>query len=108
MQSAALATEIFLKAYLAVHARLSESEAKQISHNVAKAADKCKGVKGAGEFQRIAQLSAVFPAWGARYKGEGYDNRRLWVAYSVAQFSAATFVRSLTDRDSRAQAFGRR
>jgi hypothetical protein len=108
MESAGLATEMFLKAYLATHVGLTELEAKQLSHNLAKTADKCKRVKGLIEFERIAQLINVFPAWGARYKGNDYDNMRLWVAYSVAQFAAATFTRSLTDRDSRAQAFGSR
>jgi len=108
MESAGLATEMFLKAYLARHVGLTELEAKQLSHNLAKTADKCKRVKGLIEFERIAQLINVFPAWGARYKGNDYDNMRLWVAYSVAQFAAATFTRSLTDRDSRAQAFGSR
>lgn len=108
MESAALATEMFLKAYLAAHAGLTESEARQLSHNQAKAAQRCKNIKGQEEFERIAALSSVFPDWGARYKGESYDNERLWVAYSLAQFTAVMFTRSLTDRDSRSQVFRRR
>jgi len=66
METAALATEMFLKAYLASHAGLTKSEAKRIGHNVAGAADRCKRAKGRDEFERIAKLSDVFPGWGAR------------------------------------------
>lgn len=107
MESAALATEIFLKAYLAAHAGLTESEAKtRLYHNLSKAADECKRTGGSVEFDQIANMSSVFPPLGERYKGSGYDNRTLWLAYCVLQFTAVTFTRSLTDRDSRAMTLG--
>ncbi len=107
MESAALTTEIFLKAYLAAHAGLTESEAKnRLGHNLSMAVDECKRFGRIIEFDQVAKMLSVFPPPGNRYKGSDYDDRALWVAYRVSQLTAATFTRSVTDRDSRAMIFG--
>jgi hypothetical protein len=106
MESARMTTEKFLKAYLAAHAGLTDTEArKRLSHDLSKAAKECKQVKGQVEFDRIGEMVKVFPVIGSRYGGDNYDSQTLWLAYCVAQFSATAYIRSLTDRDSRAQMF---
>lgn len=109
METARMATEMFLKAYLAAHAGLTESDAqKRLSHDLAKAAERCQLVVNQGEFGAIARAVVLFPAMGDRYEGKTYSNETLWQAYCTAQLSGTTFVRSMTDRDSRPQMFGAR
>lgn len=106
MESARMATEMFLKAFLAAHAGLTESGAQQqLGHNLAKAAEQCQIVSGKREYAAIAKAVAIFPPIGARYEGNMYNNQSLWEAYCIAQASGTAFVRSLTDRDSRNQMF---
>ena len=105
IEAARMATEMFLKAYLAVHTGLDELQAKRISHDIRKAVERCKRVKGLLDFEEIAKRIGVFPAIDSRYESKVYDDVQLWQAYCVAQFTAATFVRSLTDRDTRPQIF---
>lgn len=108
MESARMATEMFLKAYLAAHSGLNESDAqRQLGHNLVKAAETCERISKPDEFGDVKNRVSIFPPVGARYEGQYYDSGTLWAAYCIAQFVGTVFVRSLTDRDSRAQMFSR-
>jgi hypothetical protein len=109
METSRMATEMFLKAYLAAHEGLTDPDAKaKFGHNIDRLAARCEVLKQGGEFGRIQELSSVFPKVEARYSGKRHTNDQLWIGYCVAQFSGTAFVRSLTDRDSRPQFLGGR
>lgn len=102
MESARMATEMFLKAFLAVRAGLTEKEAKdKIGHNLEKALNRCLVIDAKSELQAIQPDLSVFPDIGDRYKGTEKTSRELWIAYGAAQFTGTTVVRSLSGRDIR-------
>jgi hypothetical protein len=102
MESARMATEMFLKAFVAAKAGLTEEEIKNtIGHNLVKALNKCLTVDAQSELQTIQQDLGVFPHIGDRYKGTAKASSDLWIAYRTAQFIGATVTRSLSGRDVR-------
>jgi hypothetical protein len=102
MESARMATEMFLKAYLAAKVGLTEKEAKdKIGHNVEKALDRCLAVDNQSELQIIRQDLSCFPEIGDRYKGTDKKQSELWQGYQIAQFAGTTAVRAFTNRDVR-------
>ena len=102
IESARMATEVFLKAYLASKSGLTETEARRrIGHDLKKALDDCLIVEPQSELQAIRHGLNCFPEIGDRYKGTERTPRELWQAYGVAQFTGTTVVRSLTGRDVR-------
>jgi len=104
LESARMATEMFLKAYLAVHAGLNErTAAKAFSHDLEKLAAECKVVSRNSSFDDLLPFVKLFPPVRARYEALAYENHLLWSGYAVALRSGVTFTRSLTDRDSRHQ-----
>jgi hypothetical protein len=104
LETGRMATEMFLKAYLAVHTSLTRDEAqKKFGHNLEKLVPECKSVRGHADFDVLAQYMKVFPPFGARYEGVDYGNQRLWSGYAVALRTGVMFTRSLTDRDNRAK-----
>ena len=97
-----LATEIFLKAFLAARAALTEAEAKKkIGHNLAEALRRCAAVDPKSELLTIETSLDVFPDIGERYKGTDQPLGVLWRAYEITQFTATTVCRSFTRRDVR-------
>lgn len=102
MESARMATEMFLKANLAGKIGLTEKEAKdKIGHNIEKALDRCLAVDTQSELQVIRPGLSCFPEIGDRYKGTDKTASELWQAYQIAQFVGTTVVRAFTDRDVR-------
>jgi hypothetical protein len=102
MESARMATEMFLKAFLAGKGALTEKEAKdKIGHNLEKALDRCLAVDSQSELQGVRPDLNVFPEIGDRYKGTNKMPRELWLAYGTAQFVGTTVVRAFTGRDVR-------
>lgn len=108
IESARMAAEMYLKAYLAAHATLDEAGAKKLSHNLERTVDECGAASKGNDFEHIKRSLAVFPSIESRYAGTEYPPLRLWNAYCIAQFLGTTLVRSLTDRDSRGQMFPKR
>ena len=107
LETARMATEIFLKAYLAVHGVLVELEAqKKFGHNLEKLLSACQACRGGRELDDLSSHLTIFPSMGARYEGTEYENQLLWSGFAVALRTAVTFTRSLTDRDNRAQMLG--
>ena len=104
IESARMATEMFLKAYLAIHSDLGPKDAqKKFGHNLEKLVSACKFGHGMTDFDDLAQHLSMYPPIGARYEGLGYAPEQLWACFALALRTGVTFTRSLTDRDNRAQ-----
>jgi hypothetical protein len=103
LESARMATEMYLKAYLAMHASLSEDASKQLGHNLEKLVAACKSARLNDDITDLSKHVSVFPPIGARYQGAEHENQRLWSGYAVALRTGVTFTRSITDRDGRGQ-----
>ncbi|MDQ4119873.1 MAG: hypothetical protein M3209_00215 [Acidobacteriota bacterium] len=102
MESARMATEMFLKAFLASKVGLTEKQAKEkIGHGLEKALNMCLDIDKNSELQLIQPDLSVFPEIGDRYKGTNKTLLELWIGYAIAQFTGATVIRSLTGRDVR-------
>jgi hypothetical protein len=102
MESARMATEMFMKAFLASKIELTEKVAKdKIGHNLEKALKLCLDADSNSELQVIQTSLTCFPEIWDRYKGTEKTPSELWQSYGVAQCAGATVVRSLTGRDSR-------
>jgi hypothetical protein len=103
IQSSRMASEMFLKAFLAVKSGLTEEEAKRrIGHNLDEALTRCVSAEPESELSTIKPSLNVFPDVGDRYKGTDQPLGILWRAYEIAQFTGTAICRSLTRRDVRA------
>lgn len=101
--SARMATEMYLKAFLAQKAGLSETEVKAFNHRLNDLLKECRRIAPNYDVLKIESDLTVFPAIHERYTGEDLPHSVLWSTYGIAQYSAASIVRSFTDRDTRAQ-----
>lgn len=101
-ESARMAIEIFLKAFLAVRTGLTEQEAKkEIGHNIEEALNRCLVFDAKSELKAIQAHLNVFPGIGDRYKGSDKTPKDLWRAYAIAQYAGTTVIRMLSGRDIR-------
>ena len=101
-ESARMSTEMFLKAFLAAKAGLTEQEAKdKIKHDLEKALNRCLAFDTTSELKVIQPLLNVFPDIGDRYKGTDKPPRDLWRAYAIAQSVGTIVTRTLSGRDVR-------
>lgn len=102
IESCRMATEMFLKAYLAVRMGLTEEDAKRkIGHRLDEALTMCESIDPQSELLTIKANLNVFPDIGDRYKGTEPPLGILWRAYEIAQFTGTTICRALTSRDVR-------
>ncbi len=101
MESSRMATEMFLKAYLAITLGLTQSEARQIGHNLEEALNRCLSANPNSDLQAIRSSLIVFPDVRDRYKGIDRPLGILWKAYETAQSVGTSVCRSLTGRDLR-------
>jgi hypothetical protein len=102
MESARMSTEMFLKAFLAKKAGLTEKDAKnKIRHNLEKALKACLTVDPKSELRAIVTNLKAFPDIGDRYKGTDKSLKELWSTYAFAQSAGTTVIRSLSGRDVR-------
>lgn len=100
--SCRMATEIFLKAFLVLKARFTEPQIRALSHNLDKLLIKMREIDPSHEALRIEKELWVFPAINDRYTGGELTPARLWQAYDVTLYLAASIVRSFTERNLRA------
>lgn len=99
---ARMSTEMFLKAFLAAKAGLTEQEArKKIMHDLEEALNRCLAFDPTPELRTIQPYLSVFPDIGDRYKGTDRPPRDLWRAYAIAQSAGTTVARMLSGRDVR-------
>jgi len=102
IESARMATEMFLKALGAEKAGLTEEDAKnKIRHDLEKALTICSPADTKSELKTILHRLSIFPGIGDRYKGAVRPGRELWAAYGVAQFVGTAVIRILTGVDMR-------
>jgi hypothetical protein len=101
MDSGRMATEIFLKTFLAAHGGLTETGARKLGHNLELALKECLNTRATSELSELQARVGQFPDVGARYEGVTYNDADLWNAYSTAQFAGSAIVRSLSDRNMR-------
>jgi hypothetical protein len=101
MDSGRMATEMFLKGFLAAHANITEHAAKKLGHHLESALRECLNVRPASELSQLQVRIGQFPDVGSRYEGLTYAHADLWNAYGTAQFAGSAVVRSLSDRNMR-------
>jgi len=100
MESARMATEMFLKMFLAGKAGLTEKDAKdKIGHKLEVALNKCLESDPKSELKSIQANLGIFPNISDRYKGTDRLLETLWQAYRVAQFSGSAVIRSFSGRN---------
>jgi len=105
-EPARMATEMFLKAFIASKAGMTDAEArKQIGHNLERALDKCLEIDPQSELNAIRSALGTFPEIAERYKQTDKTLWELWRMYGMAQYSGVTVVRGLSGHDSRSQLF---
>lgn len=105
-QSASLATEMYLKSYLAHHAGLHENGAKKIGHDISESLQKCLAIDPSSDLRLLASKIGSLPEIGERYKPRSRSLAESWYAYSLAQSVGACVIRSMTDRDCRNRTVG--
>ncbi len=101
--SSRMAVEIYLKAFLVLKAGFPETQVKALNHRLGDILEKCEEVATGHDILKIKNELTVFPAIHDRYTGKELPSTTLWQAYGIAQYVAASVVRTFTDRDSRAQ-----
>lgn len=100
--SCRMATEIFLKAFLVLKAKLSEPEIRAFNHYLDKLLFKVREIDAGHDALKIEQQLTAFPTISDRYTGAELAPRALWLAYEIALHVAAAVIRSFTDRNLRA------
>jgi hypothetical protein len=98
-----MAVEMYLKAFLVQKTGLSEAGGKVLGHRLSSLLKKCRHIAPDHDLLKIESDLAVFPEIHERYTGGDLPRGALWAAYGVAQYSAASVIRSFTTRDTRAQ-----
>lgn len=104
VETGRMATEMYLKAYLALHGSLSELDArKKVSHNLEKALAECEMARPHADLSDLRGFLGVYPQIGSRYQALSFDNHQLWSSYATALRAGVTLIRSVSNRDSRNQ-----
>jgi hypothetical protein len=106
-EPARMATEMFLKAFIANKTGMTDAEArKQFSHNLEKALEKCLEIDPKSDLYTIRSALGEFPEISERYTETEKTLWELWRMYGMAQYSGVTVVRSLSGYDSRGHLYG--
>lgn len=102
IESARMATEMYLKALLSFKSGLTEKGAIKFKHQIEKLIDESLLQLGNHQdLKAIRPMLTALPPIHERYKGKDRTLKEMWCAYITAQFTGATIVRLLTDRDIR-------
>ncbi len=102
VESARMATEMFLKMFLAYKTGLTAKDAKKtIGHNIITALDRCAEVHESQDFESLKQRMTQFPSIEERYSGKEKENNEMWNCYLTALMTGATIIRILSGRDNR-------
>ncbi len=103
-EPARMATEMFLKAFIAYNTGMTDAEArKQVGHNLEKALDKCLEIDPQSELIAIRPALSIFPEIAERYKETDKTLWELWRMYGMTQYSGTTVIRTLSGHDLRKQ-----
>lgn len=101
-EAARLATEMFLKCFLAHHAGASAKALREeVGHRLDEALVSCLSQSPQADLRVLHGQFGHFPGIGDRYAVRERSLRDLWICYSLAQCARACVVRSVTDRNAR-------
>ena len=98
--SCRMATEIFLKAFLVLKARLTEKEIRAFSHNLNKSLAKIRELYPEHQILAVESVISGFPTIDDRYTGEMLSHDSLWEAYCTTMHVASSVTRSFTNRNA--------
>jgi hypothetical protein len=103
--AARLACEMFLKCFLSHHQsiELDVLSDKPYGHNLKNILQQCRGHSSGNKLDALLQGIDSFPKVGDRYSGKSWHLAELWYMYGLAQFAATSFIRTLTNYDTRSQ-----
>jgi hypothetical protein len=101
IESSRMAVEMFLKAYLCIHHRFTEEQARKYSHRLDQALHAICSRAPTHELQRLTGNLGWFPNVGERYAGKEYTLAELWRAYRTALYAGACVARSVSTRNMR-------
>jgi len=93
-----MATEIFMKSYIALKVGLSEKEAQGIGHNLVKGLKRFVAVSGMTHLKNLEQKLIVFPSVGNRYNEQNVSSSELWEGFAIAQSFGVLVTRDFTER----------
>jgi len=96
--TARMATEMFIKSFLALSRGLSHEEATSIGHNLEAGLKEFISVSGMTNWQPIVEKLKVFPPVADRYREQSVSNSALADALSIAQSLGAVTTREFTNR----------
>ena len=95
-----MATEMLLKCFMAFKDGLTESQAKELGHNLEKIFDRFLDISNYQHLSETKGLLRVFPDIHERYKAQEADNSSLFDGYCFAQSIGALIARAFTDRNT--------
>lgn len=98
-----MATELFLKAYIALKSGLSQKQAKRLGHDLEKAFDKFVEVSGYTFWAPLRSSLAVYPPIQARYDEQDLSPGSVWKGFQLAQSIGTVSVREHTCRNTLGQ-----
>ena len=98
-----MATEMFLKAFIALKQGLSDSQARAINHDLkAGLREFCKA-GGGSAWMRVEPQLGAFPPISGRYQKQVVSRKGLWVGLTIAHALGASVVRAFAEVDTRVQ-----
>lgn len=97
--SSRLATEMFLKSFIALKVGLTEQEAKALGHNLEKSFDRLIEITGYYQLHPMKTMLSVYPPIHERYNEQTVPLDLLWKGHTIAQSFGALVTREHTDRD---------
>jgi hypothetical protein len=98
-----MATELFLKAYIALKSGLSQKQAKALGHDLEKAFDKFVEVSGYAFLASLKSNLTVYPPIHARYDKQDMSLGSVWKGFQLAQSIGTITVREHTCRNTLGQ-----
>ncbi len=98
-----MATEIFLKAYIALKEGLTTKHAKDLGHNLERCFDRFIEVSGYSEWAQLKNRLNVFPPIHERYNEQSQSVRAIWEGFAFAQSIGVVIVREKTGRNTISQ-----
>ena len=101
--SSRMATEIFLKSFIALKVGLCEKEAQGIGHNLERGFDKFLQVSGYTHWAPLKTKLSVFPAIQDRYNEQDLSAEKLWQGFIFAQSIGTVIIREHTARNTAKQ-----
>lgn len=94
-----MATEMFLKAFIAFRAGLTDKEARALNHDLDACFDRFIEVSRYTHWAHVKNRLAVYPAIAARYEEQSHPPTALWEGFALAQSFGTVLAREMTGRN---------